>query len=66
LAWVLGTPYLIVELGGRVREEQAEVLHASLADRHMAVRREALLPLVRMNDPQGVEKTGTRQKARTP
>ena len=32
-----------------------EVLHASLADRHTAVRREALLALVRLKDPQGVE-----------
>ena len=31
------------------------VLHSSLADRHTAVRREALLALVRMKDPQGVE-----------
>jgi len=31
------------------------LLHAALADRHTAVRREALLALVRVKDPQGVE-----------
>jgi len=37
------------------RVKITDVLHVSLADRHTAVRREALLALVRMKDPQGFE-----------
>jgi len=37
------------------REQIVTVLHQSLADRHVEVRREALLSLVRMRDPKGQE-----------
>lgn len=39
--------------GHEEREKIASVLHQSLADRHVEVRREALLALVRMRAPQG-------------
>jgi len=38
-----------------VREKAAAKLHECLADRHVEVRREALLALVRIKDPQAIE-----------